>query len=153
MDIIEKRNHTLIIIAEKLAPYVESFTFDRAAMSNGEVVKDSIQVNGANNVWSSGIITTNNGPVGAALVGSSTSTYKTTLKDDTPAELLNEPILDSAKVDYKNNKIHLMYRLNGAIIGNISNYSLHIKTAPELIDIIKSIKLGISKTLRKIFSH
>ena len=46
-----------------------------------------------------------------------------------------------------------MYRLNGAIIGNISNYSLHIKTAPELIDIIKSIKLGISKTLRKIFSH
>ena len=33
MDIIEKRNHTLIIIAEKLAPYVESFTFDRAAMS------------------------------------------------------------------------------------------------------------------------
>lgn len=153
MDIIEKRNHTLIIIAEKLAPYVESFTFDRAAMSNGEVVKDSIQVNGANNVWSSGIITTNNGPVGAALVGSSTSTYKITLKDDTPAELLNEPILDSAKVDYKNNKIHLMYRLNGAIIGNISNYSLHIKTAPELIDIIKSIKLGISKTLRKIFSH
>ena len=132
---------------------VESFTFDRAAMSNGEVVKDSIQVNGANNVWSSGIITTNNGPVGAALVGSSTSTYKITLKDDTPAELLNEPILDSAKVDYKNNKIHLMYRLNGAIIGNISNYSLHIKTAPELIDIIKSIKLGISKTLRKIFSH
>ena len=153
MDIMEKRNHTLIIIAEKLAPYVESFTFDRAAMSNGEVVKDSIQVNGANNVWSSGIITTNNGPVGAALVGSSTSTYKITLKDDTPAELLNEPILDSAKVDYKNNKIHLMYRLNGAIIGNISNYSLHIKTAPELIDIIKSIKLGISKTLRKIFSH
>ena len=153
MDIIEKRNHTLIIIAEKLAPYVESFTFDRAAMSNGEVVKDSIQVNGANNVWSSGIITTNNGPVGAALVGSSTSTYKITLKDDTPAELLNEPILDSAKVNYKNNKIHLMYRLNGAIIGNISNYSLHIKTAPELIDIIKSIKLGISKTLRKIFSH
>ncbi len=153
MDIMEKRNHTLIIIAEKLAPYVESFTFDRAAMSDGEVVKDSIQVNGANNVWSSGIITTNNGPVGAALVGSSTSTYKITLKDDTPAELLNEPILDSAKVDYKNNKIHLMYRLNGAIIGNISNYSLHIKTAPELIDIIKSIKLGISKTLRKIFSH
>lgn len=153
MDIIEKRNHTLIIIAEKLAPYVESFTFDRTAMSNGEVVKDSIQVNGANNVWSSGIITTNNGPVGAALVGSSTSTYKITLKDDTPAELLNEPILDSAKVDYKNNKIDLMYRLNGAIIGNISNYSLHIKTAPELIDIIKSIKLGISKTLRKIFSH
>ena len=86
MDFIEKRNHTFIIIAEKLAPYVESFTFDRAAMSNGEVVKDSIQVNGANNVWSSGIITTNNGPVGAALVGSSTSTYKITLKDDTPAE-------------------------------------------------------------------
>lgn len=89
MDIIEKRNHTLIIIAEKLAPYVESFTFDRAAMSNGEVVKDSIQVNGANNVWSSGIITTNNGPVGAALVGSSTSTYKITLKDDTPADSKN----------------------------------------------------------------
>lgn len=89
MDFIEKRNHTFIIIAEKLAPYVESITFDRAAMSDGEAVKDSTEVNGTNNVWSSGIITTNNGPVGAALVGSSTSTYKITLKDDTPADSKN----------------------------------------------------------------
>lgn len=65
----------------------------RPLLSNGEATKDtSNEVPGASNVWTSGVLTTQNGPVRAALAGPASSTYKIYLKANTPDSVLSKPL-------------------------------------------------------------
>nr|ACA52029.1 surface anchor protein [Lactobacillus jensenii] len=76
-----------------LAPYIDKIVFSRALLSDGEATKDtSNEVPGATNVWTSGVLTTQNGPIRAALAGSTSSTYKIYLKADTPNSILSKPL-------------------------------------------------------------
>ncbi len=76
-----------------LAPYIDKIVFTRPLLSDGEATKDtSNEVPGASNVWTSGVLTTQNGPVRAALAGPASSTYKIYLKANTPDSVLSKPL-------------------------------------------------------------
>ncbi|HAZ0794182.1 TPA: LPXTG cell wall anchor domain-containing protein [Enterococcus faecium] len=80
------------LIDPKLAPYVDKITFERSLMSDGIAEKDSTEIPEADYVWSSGILTTQNGPIRAALAGSTSSTYKIFLKREVPDEVFENSL-------------------------------------------------------------
>ena len=88
----QRRAHMYMQIAPELAEYVDVIMTTRPALSDAQAEKlgeDNNEIKGATNIWELPLISSEGGPIRAALLGANlSSTLKVYLKDEIPEHVL-----------------------------------------------------------------